>query len=120
MNKENVLVITDREELYDKCENMEQLFSEYYLPLLDVHYRKTYDLQQKINTYENPKDLTLMYMYCDEKAKDKIKELQNKIDKAIEYINKHIRIDDEYPAYMELLIEERDELLEILKGDDDE
>ncbi len=40
-----------------------------------------------------------------------------KIERAIEYIDKHIRIDDEYPAYMEMLIEERDELLEILKGD---
>lgn len=47
MNEENVLVITDREELYDKCENMEQLFDKYYLPLLDKHYSKTYKLQQK-------------------------------------------------------------------------
>lgn len=45
------------------------------------------ELQQRIDKYENPKDLTLMYMYCDEKAKDKIKELENRIDKAIEYIN---------------------------------
>jgi hypothetical protein len=43
--------------------------------------------------------------------------LQSKIDKAIEYINKHIRIDDEYPDYMEMLIEERDELLNILNGE---
>lgn len=48
-------------------------------------------------------------------------QLHNKIDKAIEYIDRHIKIDDEYPAYMEMLIEERDELLEILKdGDVDE
>ena len=47
MNEENVLVITDREELYDKCENMEQLFDKYYLPLLDKHYSKTYKLQQE-------------------------------------------------------------------------
>lgn len=46
--------------------------------------------------------------------------LRNRNDRAIEYINKHIRIDDEYPAYMELLIEERDELLEILKGENNE
>ena len=39
---------------------------------------------------------------------------QNKINKAIEYIKEHIRIDDEYPDYMEMLIEERDYLLEIL------
>ena len=47
MNEENILVITDREELYDKCENMEQLFDKYYLPLLVKHYSKTYKLQQE-------------------------------------------------------------------------
>lgn len=47
MNKENIPVITDREELYDKCENMEQLFDKYYLPLLDKHYSKIYELQQE-------------------------------------------------------------------------
>ena len=48
MNKEeNIQVITDIKELYDKCENMEQLFDKYYLPLLDKHYSKTYKLQQE-------------------------------------------------------------------------
>ena len=47
MNKENIPVITDREKLYDKCENMEQLFDKYYLPLLDKHYSKVYQLQQE-------------------------------------------------------------------------
>lgn len=42
--------------------------------------------------------------------------LLNRIEDAIDYINRHIRIDSEYPAYMELTIEERDELLNILKG----
>jgi hypothetical protein len=89
MNKEKVLVIADREELYDKCENMEQLFSEYYLPLLDVHYRKTYDLQ-------------------------------NRIDKAIEYINHYETIRGYYEyeenGYDEYNYEDdlKQELLEIL------
>ena len=47
MSEEDIPVITDREELYDKCENMEQLFGKYYLPLLDKHYSKTYKLQQE-------------------------------------------------------------------------
>lgn len=47
MNKENIPVITDREKIYDKCKNMEQLFDNYYLPLLDKHYSKTYELQQE-------------------------------------------------------------------------
>lgn len=37
-------------------------------------------LKEKINTYENPEDLTLMFMYCDEKAKDKVKDLNEKVD----------------------------------------
>lgn len=43
-------------------------------------------LETKINTYENPEDMTLMFMWCNEKSKDKIKELQQRIDKAIEEI----------------------------------
>lgn len=37
-------------------------------------------LETKINTYENPEDMTLMFMWCNEKAKDKIKELQVKVN----------------------------------------
>ena len=39
-------------------------------------------LKDKINTYENPEDLTLMFMYCDEKAKDKIKQLKEVIEEV--------------------------------------
>ena len=43
---------------------------------------------------------------------------KSRVEKAIEYIKEHIRIDDKYPAYMEMLITERDELDEILsKGE---
>ena len=52
MNKENIPVITDRKKLYDKCENMEQLFDKYYLPLLDKHYSKTYELRQENQKYK--------------------------------------------------------------------
>lgn len=45
--------------------------------------------------------------------------LEEKINKAIEYIKEHIRIDEEYPAYTELLIEEKDELLNILRGNNE-
>ena len=46
-------------------------------------------LKDKINTYENPEDLTLMFMYCDEKAKDKIKQLKEVIEEVREYIEQH-------------------------------
>ena len=37
-------------------------------------------LKAKIKTYEDPEDLTLMFMYCDEKAKDKINELKKELE----------------------------------------
>ena len=52
-------------------------------------------IQQRINIYENPEDLTLMFMYCDEKAKDKIKDLQQRIDKAKNKINSMFNNGDE-------------------------
>lgn len=80
------------------------------------------ELKTKINTYENPKDLTLMYMYCDEKAKDEIKELQNRIDKAIEYINKNWDSSSYIDATLKNKVAELNitELLEILKGENNE
>lgn len=45
---------------------------------------------------------------------------KNRCLKAIEYIKEHIRIDDEYPDYMEMLIEERDNLLNILQNGSDD
>ena len=67
MNKKNIPVITDREKLYDKCENMEQLFDKYYLPLLDKHYSKIYELQQE-----------------NQQLKEKVEQLELNRDKVIE------------------------------------
>lgn len=71
---------------------------------IDLLETQLTNLQQKIEQYENPDDMTLFYMWLDTKAKDKIKELQeenkrlfkekldiqkdftNRIYKAIEYI----------------------------------
>lgn len=44
----------------------------------------------------------------------KLQQKENIIKEAREYIKEHIRIDDEYPDYMEMLLEEYKELLEIL------
>lgn len=41
--------------------------------------------------------------------------LQNRIDKAIEFINENMRIDFDYPDYVEMLLEEKNKLLDILK-----
>lgn len=43
-------------------------------------------LNKKIEQYENPEDMTLMFMWCDEKAKDEIKRLNNIINEIEEDI----------------------------------
>ena len=53
-------------------------------------HQENKQLKEKINTYENPEDLTLMFMYCDEKAKDKIKQLKEVIEEVREYIEETI------------------------------
>lgn len=63
----SINVITQKKELYDKCENMEELYDKYYLPLLEKHYKKTYILEQaldKIEKYiENHKRETETHIY---------------------------------------------------------
>lgn len=49
----NINVITQKKELYDKCENMEELYDKYYLPLLEKHYKKIYILEQALDEIEN-------------------------------------------------------------------
>lgn len=53
-------------------------------------------LRTQVNTYENPDDLTLFYMWLDEKAKDKIKQLENIRKEAIEYVNDNSLYEEEY------------------------
>lgn len=48
------------------------------------------------------------------KIKQQLEEYENMRKEAIDFIKKHIRIDDEYPAYMEMLVEEKNDLLNIL------
>ena len=103
MNKKNIPVITDREKLYDKCENMEQLFDKYYLPLLDKHYSKSYKLQQ-----EN-KQLKQVIDKVKELIKDNIRET------TYEYIGSNrTKVLLELRMYNDSV----NELLDILKEED--
>ena len=98
MDKENIPVITDKEELYDKCENMEQLFDEYYLPLLDKHYSKVYELQQEnkqlkeriayLERSNNRREDTIL------EQRQEISDLEDNWNKLKEYIKKNIIYDD--------------------------
>lgn len=42
--------------------------------------KENQQLKKQIKQYTDPDDLTLMFMYCEEKAKDKIKELKEKLE----------------------------------------
>ena len=56
---------------------------------VELLQKQNTELKEKVNTYENPEDLTLMFMYCDEKAKDKIKELKQDIKNLVKIISKN-------------------------------
>lgn len=69
-------------------------------------------LNKKIEQYENPEDMTLMFMWCDEKAKDEIKRLNNIIKEVREYITYwHYRNDFRINSFTTGV---KEELLEIL------
>lgn len=53
---------------------------EFYKQLSEQLQQENAELKTKIKKYEDPEDLTLMFMYCDEKARDKIKELKAKLE----------------------------------------
>ena len=87
MSKEHIPVITDREELYDKCENMEQLFDKYYLPLLYKHYSETYKLQQENKKYKEVIDK--LNFIKNRKNQGASQENINKM--AIEFVNSYLK-----------------------------
>ena len=92
------------------------------------------DLQQKVEQLEKEnikqkeiiENLTTMTVCGDKKqikntAQYKLEQLENIRKEAIEYVKEHARIDDEYPAYIEMLLEEKQDLLNILnKGENNE
>ena len=63
------------------------------------------NLQEKVDQYENPDDLTLFYMWLDEKAKDKMKQLQEENkrlqDRNIELVLERDRLKELCNAYEE-------------------
>lgn len=90
-------------------------------------HKENQQLKEKIKTYEDPEDLTLMFMYCNEKAKGKIEELEkeNLILREIVMIKKmaipHEKIKDkslydlyDMPSYSDLS-KENQELKKQLK-----
>ena len=64
-------------------------------------------LKAKIKTYEDPEDLTLMFMYCNEKAKDKIKELEEQLktkhDGFMASVDESCELAEEIQKYKEVI-----------------
>lgn len=93
---------------------------------------KNRELQKRIDTYENPEDLTLMFMYCEEKAKDKINKLEKenrKLNNILNIIEQHCLDEQmpeeylEYSAFVEvqnMVYEGIYEKIQELKGDNNE
>ena len=52
--------------------------------------KDTCEIKKKLDKYEDPEDLTLFHMWLDEKAKDKIKQLQEE-NKNLKQINEEHR-----------------------------
>ncbi len=144
MSEENIKVITQKEELYEHCENVEQLFDKFYIPLLNIHYKKTYDLQQKVEQlekenkelkeenkriFQNVNDDELLISnamnYAElKKAEKRVEQLENIRKEAIEYIeNNWITYNDskdftEFNEELPVFIKEINILLNILnKGE---
>lgn len=78
--------------LYDKCENMEELYDDYYYPLL-VEFK---DLQKQ-----------------NAELKEENEKLINQRKKAIEYVKEYQRKDE----FLKLNEWQTRDLLKILKGD---
>lgn len=70
------------------------------------------DIEKIDELYEKLEDQRHFYLELIEYKND----LEDRIDKAIEYIEDHIIEDIEYENYMQCEREEKEELLNILKG----
>lgn len=85
--------------------------------------KENQQLKKQIKQYTDPDDLTLMFMYCEEKAKDKIKELKEQLEaserarkEAIELVKNNQR-KDEFVELNEWQARDLISILDIDKGE---
>lgn len=88
-NINDISLLDENQKLKDNCNKLKEN-AEHNDKVIDkVNWenqllkKKNDQLKDKIKTYQDPEDLTLMFMYCEEKAKDKIKELNKKYLNAV-------------------------------------
>lgn len=63
--------------------------------------KENQQLKEQLNKYTDPEDLTLMFMYCDEKAKDKIKCLEQENQQLKEHLHQKEDIIDKVIKWIE-------------------
>ena len=115
-SEEEIKEILDRLFVY-KNENDEMKYQpEDILTINDVWLLLDYitNLQEKVNQYENPEDMTLFYMWLDVKAKDKMKEMQTTVNNCKQEINKLTAESTEWESKYYDLQEKYNKALEIL------
>lgn len=71
---------------------------EFYKDLSEQLQKENERLKNKIKTYEDPEDMTLMFMWCGDKAKDKIKELEHNWNELKKWVEEN-KFDDNYESY---------------------
>ncbi|HIS38539.1 MAG TPA: hypothetical protein IAB45_03410 [Candidatus Onthousia faecavium] len=86
-----------------------------YEQLVKELKQENQELKQKINTYENPNDLTLMFMYCNEKARDMIEELKKELKEKDDFINKLQATKDRLDKYDYERTNQQKEFIEYLE-----
>ena len=89
---------------------------EFYKDLSEQLQLENQELKQKINTYENPNDLTLIFMYCNEKARDMIEELKKELKEKDDFINKLQATKDRLDKYDYERTNQQKEFIEWLKN----
>ena len=72
------------------------------------------NLQEKVEQYENPEDMTLFYMWLDEKTKDKMKKLQEENNNLKKDFKRHIDRINELTERSDNLQEENERLNNII------
>ena len=90
---------------------------EFYKDLSEQLQRENQELKQKINMYENPNDLTLMFMYCNEKARDMIEELKKELKEKNDFINKLQATKDRLDKYDYERTNQQKEFIEYLESE---
>ena len=99
-------------------QKVEQLENENFNIRENIHLEKI-SLPPELTKDKNFMELYDIPSYED--LKNKVEQLENIRKEAIDFVKEHARIDDEYPAYIEMLLEEKQDLLNILnKGSDKE